>query len=243
MKTTRSLMKSKKWFNCIPKTTAFIFLSLSFFIVKAETITKTYSVKAFEKLRIGSAFEVEFIYSDENKVIIEIDSDEAEDVFVGNTADELIIKMKDYTFNNSSVMKAKVYAKTINALKASGATKFSSNTTFSGTNFKLNVSGASKVDISIDSKDLIAELSGASKVFLKGKAVQQHVELSGASKYDAKKCKSETITIEASGASKASIDCTDSLTVDASGASHVTYVQKPKQINQDVSGASEVEQE
>lgn len=209
--------------------------------VTAATITKNFAVKEFSKLKTGSAFHVEFIHSNENKVDIEIDEDMADKLFVENSGDELTIKLKDYSGNNIHTMKAKVYGNTLSELTISGAAHFKSDYTFTEKNIDINSSGASKVDITINTENLNMEISGASKVITKGNADKQIIEISGASNYNGKECKSANITIESSGASKASINCTDTLNVEASGASHITYTSVPKNINKETSGASSVE--
>lgn len=207
----------------------------------AGILTKDYTVKEFYKLKVGSAFHVEFIHSNENKVEIEIDEDMADILFVENSGDELIIKLKDYYGKKIQTMKAKVYGNTLYGITISGAAHFISDYTFAEKDININSSGASKVDITVNTENLNMEISGASKVITKGKADKQTIEISGASNYNGKECKSANITIESSGASKASVNCTDTLNVEASGASHITYSSVPKNINKETSGASSVE--
>lgn len=223
--------------------TTFVFL-LSAIMTQstlAGTVTKNYTVNEFFKLKVGSAFHVEFIHSNENKVDIEIDEDMADKLYVENSGGELIIKLKDYGGKNIHSMKAKVYGNTLSEITISGAAHFNSDYTFTEKNIDINSSGASKVDITVNTENLNMEISGASKVIAKGNADKQIIEISGASNYNGKECKSANITIESSGASKASINCTDTLNVEASGASHITYSSVPKNINKETSGASSVE--
>jgi hypothetical protein len=206
----------------------------------SETITKTYSVNAYSRLTVSSAFEVEFIHSNEKKVIIEIDKAAADNVYVGNQGDNLIIKMKDYTKRNTGTMSAKVYGPSLTGVTVSGASSFKSDHTFTETDFTLNASGASSVDISVNTQSLTTELSGASKVSVTGSADHLKIESSGASHFQGKKCKSKTASATASGASKIVIDCSDSLDAIASGASDITYLSEPKTIKKKTSGASDI---
>jgi hypothetical protein len=75
-----------------------------------------FTIKEFSKLKVSSAFQVEFIHSNENKVEVEIDEDDADDVFVGNADGTLTIKLKDYGNYNTSVMKATVYGNSLSGI-------------------------------------------------------------------------------------------------------------------------------
>lgn len=212
-------------------------------VAVAGTITKNYTVKEFSKLRVSSAFRAEFIHSSENKVVIEIDETAAENVSVTNTGNELIIKMKDYTSNNSvHTMKAKIYGNSLSGIFISGASYFSSDYTLNEKELSIKVSGASNVKgLSLSASNLNIEVSGASKLSLKGNADKQIADVSGASFYNGEKCKSTNAFINASGASKAIVNCSDTLDAKASGASLITYTSTPKTIHKTASGASTIE--
>lgn len=205
-----------------------------------KTITKNYTVKEFSILNASSAFQVEFIYSDENKVSVEIDEDVAKNLFVGNNGNTLIIKLKDCNYCKTHTLKAKVYGKSLSGVNISGASTFTSNHVFNDNNISIKTSGASKVSINVKTIELDINVTGASKITVNGKAVKQTIEASGASSYNAEKCSSKNINAKASGASKIIIDCTDLLDADASGASSIRYLNKPKTIHQNTSGASSV---
>lgn len=209
--------------------------------VSAGTVTKYYTVKEFSRLKVSSAFQAEFIHSNENKVVIEIDEDDADNVFVGNSDGEVTIKMKDYGNYHTSVMKAKVYGNSLSGIFVSGASRFTSDYTFTEKEMNIRTTGASKAEIIISAENLDIDLSGASKLTIKGSAAKQTIDISGASNYNGKECKSTNIDIGASGASKAILNCSNTLDAEASGASHVKYMSEPQKVTKSTSGASEVE--
>lgn len=208
-----------------------------------ETISKTYAVKPFSQLRASSGFDVEFIHSDENKVIIEIGEDAAKKLMVENKGKELIIQLQDCINVSTKTMKATVYGNSLSSITMSGATTFSSDHTFGEKDMKINTSGASKMTILLKTENLDIDLSGASKLTVKGTAIKQMIEMSGASDYNGKGCKSMNIDISCSGASKAKLDCSGTLDAEASGASHVTYLNEPEKLYKKQSGASEIEKD
>ncbi len=108
---------------------------------------------------------------------------------------------------------------------------------------KIELSGASTCKTNIEARHLDADLSGASTLFLDGKISTCNAEVTGASKLMAASTPIREITIEASGASFAEVNCTEHLEADASGASNIKYKGDAKNVNAKNSGASSVERE
>ena len=105
----------------------------------------------------------------------------------------------------------------------------------------LDISGVSKVSLTnVKNDSLKVEASGASKIKVDGETKNLQVELSGASKLDAENLKTENADIDGSGASNASVNVSNDLKADLSGASKVTYLGNPKNLDKSTSGASSV---
>lgn len=105
----------------------------------------------------------------------------------------------------------------------------------------LQVSGASKVSlVNLKNDSLKVDASGASKIKIDGETKNLDVELSGASRLDAENLRAENATVDGSGASNASINVSGDLKADLSGASKVTYSGNPKNLEKSTSGASSV---
>lgn len=105
----------------------------------------------------------------------------------------------------------------------------------------VDVSGASKLSlVNLKNDSLKVEASGASKITLNGETRNLDVELSGASKLDAESLRAENVTVDGSGASSASVFVSGDLKVDLSGASKVNYAGNPKNLEKSTSGASSV---
>lgn len=107
----------------------------------------------------------------------------------------------------------------------------------------LDISGASGGTLTgVKNETLMVEASGASKIEINGEARELNVELSGASRLDAERLRSENVTVEASGASNATVAALNELTAEASGASNIRYTGEPKNVKRNISGASSVRQ-
>ncbi len=105
----------------------------------------------------------------------------------------------------------------------------------------LDISGASTAvasGVKTDSLELGA--SGASKIKIDGEAKELKSDASGASGIDAEGLTVENADVQASGASSSTFSATNELKADASGASTIYYTGEPKNLNQKSSGASSI---
>jgi hypothetical protein len=107
----------------------------------------------------------------------------------------------------------------------------------------VEISGAAKVvanNIKTDSFNL--DISGAAKVDLTGEAKNLIIDASGASKIDAENLKVANARVNVSGASRITVNATEEVRAEASGASKINYVGEPKNVIKETSGASKVSQ-
>jgi hypothetical protein len=105
----------------------------------------------------------------------------------------------------------------------------------------LQVSGASKLSLAnLKNDSLKVDASGASKIKVDGETKNLEIELSGASKIEAEALKAENVNVAGSGASCASVNVSGDLKADLSGASKVTYAGSPRNLEKSTSGASSV---
>lgn len=107
----------------------------------------------------------------------------------------------------------------------------------------LDVSGASKVNLTnLNNESFQLHSSGASKIKVEGTTTNFEIKTSGASKIEAESLKAENVSVKSSGASRVSVAVTNDLKVKASGASNISYVGTPVNIERKTSGASNLNQ-
>ena len=94
---------------------------------------------------------------------------------------------------------------------------------FKANNMTIDLSGASYLEGELDVTDVVVDLSGASSVTLRGKALDLKADLGGASSLTANKLITDTVDIDAGGASKASVYGNIDMDLEASGASRIYY--------------------
>lgn len=107
---------------------------------------------------------------------------------------------------------------------------------------RIDASGASRVNLTnLKNSELRVEMSGASKINVAGETSDLVVDVSGASQVEAEGLKTVNATVKASGASHVNLSVSGKLDSDASGASRITYSGSPN-VSKKTSGASTVSQ-
>lgn len=103
----------------------------------------------------------------------------------------------------------------------------------------IDSSGSSRVDLSGTYGTVNGDFSGASELILIGSALTIKVSSSGASSITSLECSANDVSLDLSGASRATVQALETLNIEGSGASIIKYKGNPK-INKDLSGLSQV---
>ncbi len=177
-------------------------------------------VPAFKSIDVGGAAEVEVVAGKEQSVVLEADDNILPSITTEVRGDTLHIGRKEGNFRTKNRLRVTISVPELTGMEISGATRANA-LNIRAENFKLRVSGASKVNV-------------------EGEARSLDVDLSGASNIDAENLRTERAAVDASGASKATVFVSDTLNAEASGASRVSYSGNPRNVNKDASGASSV---
>ncbi len=111
----------------------------------------------------------------------------------------------------------------IRSLKASSASKITSDATLRADRFTIEASSAAKIKAAVEAASCSIDASSASKIALAGSAEDFTADLSSASKLDAEKFTAVNASVSTSSAAKADIDCSGKLTASASSGSSIGY--------------------
>jgi hypothetical protein len=108
---------------------------------------------------------------------------------------------------------------------------------------EVRLTGANSFKASqITGTDLKLECTGASNITVDGSVTNLRANLTGASKLNAKSLKTQTATLSLLGASNADVTVTDSLKASVTGAGSLTYSGNPKSVEKNVTGAGSIRQ-
>jgi hypothetical protein len=229
---------------------------------KAGPITShIYSFTDFTGIEVGHAFEVTITQSDNYSVNITAGENVFEHLNVYKNGSTLIIDVDTWFLTWFVSPKLTVTMPVLNELELSGACKGTVEGFRSSQDVKLYLSGASELDIDMETDDFFAELSGASEIA--GRLIASHCEIelsgasrssltgsggniridgSGASNADMADFTVNNAYVEFSGASHGILDINGVLDVSLSGASLLEYKGNPILGGIDLSGASTVKQ-
>lgn len=202
--------------------------------VKAER-----TVSNFTQLDVGGAFSIFLSQGNQEKLVIEADKEEIDEIVTEVVGNKLKIYTKSGWSGRFHEMSIYITFKDLEYIDFSGAVEVVGENTLTFPELKMDVSGAAEIDLEMKADRFEAEFSGASELNFRGSCKTGYIGLSGATEIDAEGLEFQDLKIEVSGASEAKIWATGSLTIDASGASSIRYKGSPK-ISIDESGASSV---
>lgn len=219
----------------------FALLAILSFSAYAQKRTKEIrDVESFSKVEADGAFTIYVAQGPASKVEIETTESQHDRITTKVSKDRLVLSSERNFWNNNKE-KVIVYltVKDLEEINISGAVNISSQN-LKGSRLKVELSGATKTDLSLNYDFVGIDCSGASKTTLRGTAKELKFEGSGASKLEASTLKAQNVTVDISGAGKAEVYASETLDCDLSGAAKVEYAGNPKKITQDVSGAAKI---
>jgi hypothetical protein len=224
--------------------------------------TQEFKLSGFNQVDISSSFEVQITQGEEFNVLVHADEAVFPYLNVAVQGDTLGIGIDSSNISlfKVNILKAEVIMPELNKLKVSGTSEVDVEGFDSEKNLQVDLSGASGLDLTMNSGKVNLEISGSSKlrgkinagdinltssgassVNLAGSGEDLIVESSGSSDVDLSELSVEDARIDASGASKIMVNASGTLNVHASGASSIYYLNNPSMGNIDVEKSSKLE--
>ncbi len=233
--------------------------SLGVVVGKGPVVSRDFNVSDFTGVNIATVFDVELVPSQSYNVTITANENIFQYIDVSRSGNMLTVGLKGVSLRGPMTLKARITMPELNELRLSGATRATAYGFKSTQDFKLSISGASSLDMDMETGGFEADLSGACKARGKLKAGDTDIQLSGAcavefegsagnvvvgasgaSKADLSKLSVKDADVGVSGGSRASVNTNGRLDVSVSGGSTVEYAGSPVLGNVNVSGGSTV---
>ncbi len=205
----------------------------------AQEDRRTFDLKGFDKLSVGSAFKANVSKSSSFKVVATGEQQDLDDREAKVSGGTLVIKYKNNR-NRRKGVTLDIEMPSLAGVDLSGAASMKAAGFDGGNDLKLDVSGAAKLALEIKAGDVSFDLSGASSTTLNGSARSLKGDISGASSLKARDFPVKEAEVDASGASSATVHPSSKLLADASGASSIRYAGGAKDIRVSTSGGSSV---
>lgn len=195
--------------------------SMFFNRVEGSGVLKTEKreVSDFSKIDGSGAINIEIVIQNDFNVEVEADDNLLQYIKTEVSGDTLKIYSEGRTSRKNPV-NVKIGMPSINDLEINGASKANA--------------------LNVKSDELFLKANGASKITIGGEVKNLESRINGASTVDAENLKSENVEIKVNGASKATIFATNRLEANANGASRITYVGEPTNLEKRANGASSI---
>ncbi|WP_184550404.1 head GIN domain-containing protein [Mucilaginibacter sp. FT3.2] len=217
-----------------------IFSSCRFHCVRGSgnITTENRQANEFTKLDIAGNFKVHLKQDSSLKITITGDDNLLKYISTSVDGDELHIKSKKSFCDENIVINIGV--RNLKEIGASGAVEVWSDGKINASDFKFDLSGATKINLDLNAASVKTESSGMSELNLTGQAASHNIESSGATKINAFNFVVGDYEINTSGVSNCKINVLKTLNVHTSGAADIEYKGSPGTVNNDKSGASSI---
>jgi hypothetical protein len=222
--------------------------------------TETYAFTDFTGIEVGHAFELEVTRSDNYSVTITAREKTLDNITVSRDGDLLKIELDSWWLTWHTTPKVTIAMPSLQRLHLSGAAHGEARGFKSSSDFEVELSGASNLDIDISASAFRADISGASSLSGELETTSSDIELSGASDISLTGFGGDLVIdgsgasegnladypvndadVELSGASSAELTVSGRMDVHLSGASMLGYFGEPTLGTIDISGASDLE--
>jgi len=203
--------------------------------------TKHYSLVDFDRLEMGSAFNIRVEQANTYSIEVRGDRRNLNDLDVYKSGSTLIIKF-DENANRRHDTYITITMPRLKEVNFSGATDSRIIGFESDEDLNLYLSGASVSQVDAGYRKINLVLSGASSLNLTGLGDELKADVSGASILSAFDYPVGSANVIVSGASSGKVTVSDALKADASGASSILYRGSPS-VDAKTSGASTIQKD
>ena len=191
----------------------------------------------FSGIDVSGVFTVYLTQAPVFQVQIETEKVDAGNVITEVSGGVLSIEL-DGSLPRGGQAVVKVTAPVFKSIKAGGVANIEGTNTIETASFDLNVSGASKAKLDLNTDVLKSVISGASNVHYSGAANVHNLNISGASLLRASDLITETLEVRGSGAAKIEVSVKSLAKGDISGTSNLVFEKEPESIEISASGVA-----
>jgi hypothetical protein len=208
-----------------------------------NVITQDEAITGFDKVDISNSFSVDVTQGEEFSVVTRIDDNLVEHLNVVKQGSTLKIGLdptQSYTILDAT-MEAEVTMPELVGLELSGNSDARASGFEPAKSLTVDLSGNSDLRGDIQAGDSSFDVSGNSEVALSGSAGDVSVDASGSSEVDLGDFPATDGEVNASGASRVTVNLSGRLDADASGSSNIYYLGNPELGRTDTSGSSSIQ--
>ena len=202
-------------------------------------VTETFNADPFTDLEISGMFDVVLEPGTHPRVVITGDENLLEFIKVDSYGNTLILETERRLQSKEGITVLITYTN-LEDIHSSGASNIVAEERIEAEHFRLEISGAGKVDLALAVEEVDVELSGAALIYLSGTTTDISVSMSGAGSLEAFSLISENCDLNISGVGNAHVNVTGNLDAQVSGIGGVEYMGNPEHVVRDVSGVGKI---
>ena len=201
-------------------------------------IQQVRELKGFNRINVNGSFKVFLAKADSAKFTIVADSNLMA-VINTKVVDSVLIVENLQTILTSKELKLIVTCPNLKSIDFTGATEIEGDSGLVYKSLTLNISGAGKILLNLQTDSLKANISGGANIILSGKTQNLDISISGAGKVGAKKFESKSAKMEILGLGEAELNVTEKLNATISGLGKIEYIGDPE-VHQNILGGGKV---
>lgn len=189
-------------------------------------------IEDFDKVEIGSFFQVNLYPSEVSKVVFNATEQNQKRIkpAVKNKTLKLDFDGNGYSPSGKNKVEVDVYYTTLKSISASGVSEVYTQQPIENEVLKLKCSGAATLEAEIKVKELYSDFSGAVTVKLSGTATKHFLDASGAANIKAYELKTQNTEASVSGASMAYVEADKKLSGTVSGVAKLKYDEEAEEV-------------
>jgi hypothetical protein len=203
------------------------------FAAPALAETKTYDIRDFSKLKIDTAYEVEFTQGPNWSVSVDSEYNNLDKIIVEKKGDTLVIHRPDGQMHQRNIHDVvRITAPRLTEIDVNTAVKFTA-TRLDAPSLTIDAHTAANLDIEdLHAENLTIHGDAAASLMLAGECGKLTLDISSGSKADARALKCREVKVDADAASSARVFASTTMDAEANSASSIRVSGKPANIKQ-----------
>jgi hypothetical protein len=207
---------------------------------KKDIVKKDVEISTFSNITASRGVDVYIVKGNSNIAKIESHKDYVDHIVIKNEGNTLFVTIGDDIQSVYYPVKVYVEAETLNQIYAKSGSDIMSEEKISCDVLNIKLKSGSDAKLNIEANTIVVNASGGADLILSGTATNLKATFSGGSDLISDEMKVRNCTLKISGGSDAKIFASESINIDASGASDVKYYGNPSEKNIKTSYSSDV---
>lgn len=207
-----------------------------------ETLRDEQELSGISRIKLSGIMNFHLAYGDDEKLVIEGNEHDLEDIEVITNGSELEIRLeKNGTdFFETQELEVFITVKDLELLQFEGVGNVKTESTLRGEVITIRGDGVGNIQLALEAEKIDAEFNMLGNVTLEGKSTYLKLQNSGMGNINAEELVSENVELISEGIGKVAIHSTGILSLEVNGIGTVSYLGSPEIIKNEINGIGKV---